>query len=373
VAQPATLSICLTTAPAHRRAQAVATWTAALGVGGIIGNLAAGAILSGYDWPAFFLAFVPAAVLLAVLVAVLVPAVPRHPAHAAPLGTVLLVAGLFAVLFGIIEGPERGWAAPAVLGGFAAGAVLLGAFVWHGLVGRHPLVDPRVFAHPGVRAGALGVGAGFFALFGLFFANAQFLQDVKGYSTLRTGIAIVPLAAGIMAVSARGAALAARFGARLVVGTGLGCIVGGLLLMSTAGRGTPYPLYAVYLLLMAAGMGLSAPSLTAAVLGGLPPERAGLGSGINSAAREIGAALGVAVVGTVLNAHNALGSPAAFVAGMSVGYRILSVVLLIVGAAVVLMWRHPARPRSGPAAPLATATGSRADPGVPLSESGVRG
>jgi len=342
--QPATLSICLAVAPAGRRAQTVATWTAAVAVGGIVGNLAAGGILDVASWRAFFLAFAPVAVVLVVLIAALVPEIPPHRARVAVTGTVLLVGALFALLYGIIEGPDRGWTSAPVLVAFLLAVLLSTGFVAHGLSSSAPLLDPRIFTRPAVRAGALGVGAGFFALFGLFFVNAQFLQDVKGYSTLRTGFAIGPVAVGMMIVAARGAALAARFGARRVVAVGLLAIAGGVLLLSTVTRTTPYPIYMVYLLVVATGLGISAPALTSAVLTGLPPEQAGLGSGVNSAAREVGAALGVAVIGTLLNSHDAWRSPAAFTSGMATGYRVLAGVLVALTVVVVASWRTRSAP-----------------------------
>jgi hypothetical protein len=121
---------------------------------------------------------------------------------------------------------------------------------------------------------------GFLALFGLFYTNAQFLQGVKGYSTPATGVAVLPLAIGMAVVSPRAAALAGRFGARRTIGFGLSAVVVGLLPLSTADAGTPYPLYAVYLFVMAVGIGSCAPALTGGILAGLPAAAGGLGSGL---------------------------------------------------------------------------------------------
>ncbi|WP_189333467.1 MFS transporter [Actinoplanes ianthinogenes] len=345
LAQPATLALLLHATRPERRPQAIALWTACMGFGGMVGNLVAGAVLQWFDWPALFLTFVPVAALLVAGVALYVPRAPRHDASVDPIGTALLTGGLFAVLHGIIEGPVRGWTDTLVLASFAAGLLVLTAFAAHALRSRKPLLDPRIFTIPSVRAGALGVGATFFALFGLFFVNAQFLQDVKGYSTLLTGLAIGPLAIGMGVVSRRAVPLTQKYGPRPVIGTGLAAIVAGLLLLSTVDAGTPYPVYAGYLLLMAAGMGLCAPALTGGILAGLPAGSAGLGSGLNSAAREVGAALGVALIGTILTAHHALRSPADFLAGLTVGYRVLAAVLAVAAVLVVITWPAPARDR----------------------------
>ncbi|GLW34445.1 MFS transporter [Actinoplanes regularis] len=345
LAQPATLALLLHATRPERRPHAIALWTACMGLGGMVGNLVAGAVLEYFDWPALFLTFVPVAVLLVAGVARYVPRAPRHDAPVDPVGTVLLTGGLFALLHGIIEGPEKGWTSALVLGSFAAGLVLLGAFGGHALRSHRPLFDPRVFRIPSVRAGALGVGATFLALFGLFYVNAQFLQNVKGYSTLVTGLAIGPLAIGMGVVSRRAVPLTEKYGPRPVIAAGLAGIVAGLLLLSSVDAGTPYPIYAAYLLLMAAGMGLCAPALTGGILAGLPASSAGLGSGLNSAAREVGAALGVALIGTVLNEHHALRSADDFLAGLTVGYRVLAGLLAAATVAVVATWPSPAHDR----------------------------
>jgi MFS family permease len=337
LAQPATLALLLHDTRPERRPHAIAIWTTALGLGGMAGNLVAGVVLRWWGYPELFLVFVPVALLLTAAIARSVPTAPRHDANVDPIGTVLLTGGLFALLYGIIEGPGRGWGSAPVIGGFVLGASLVALFTAYAMKAQRPLLDPRVFAVPSVRAGAIGVGVGFFALFGLFFVNAQFLQNVKGYSTLVTGFATLPLAAGMGVVTRRAVPLTERFGARAMIGTGLGVIAAGLLLMSTADAGTPYPVYAIYLFVVALGMGACAPALTGGILAGLPPAQAGLGSGLNSASRELGAAVGVAVIGTVLNEHHALRSAADFTAGMAVGYRVLAGVLTVATVIVTLM------------------------------------
>lgn len=160
-----------------------------------------------------------------------------------------------------------------------------------------------------------------------------------------------------------GARLQERTGPRLPVGAGLGLIGAGLLLVSTADAGTPYALYALYLLVLSVGTGLCAPSLTLTVVAELPPHQAGLGSGLNTAAREIGAALGVAVVGTVL-ASRFHGNPtdpaqvAAFTDAMGAALRTVAVVLLLASAAVVAGYRDAGRDRAGRPGAATTAEGA---------------
>ncbi|WP_216651583.1 MFS transporter [Actinomadura litoris] len=371
---PATLSLLLQVTEPPRRPQAIATWTAATGIAGAVGNLGGGAVLQWLPWQALFLFSAPLAAVLGVLVARLAPRGDRHPADLDLVGTVLLTAALFTLLFGIIEGPERGWTSAPVLGGFCCAALLLAGFILHALRAEHPLLDPRVFAIAPLRSGVLGIALAFFGLFALFFVNAQYLQYAKGYSPLVTGVAIAPLVVGMIVMSKRSVGLARRFGARPVVAFGLLTLAAGLGLLSLADASTPYALYAADLVVMSLGMGLCVPSLSVGVMGALPSSRAGLGSGLNGAAREIGSALGVAVLGTVLtgrfadelppalsgHAHSAGEALAAadaagagpsthaqvvdaFTEAMATGYRLVAVVVCV--AAVVVALGTPPRER----------------------------
>ncbi|MBW5484402.1 MFS transporter, partial [Streptomyces bambusae] len=339
---PATMSILVHLTPAERRSQALATWTLAAGLGGLAGNVGGGLAAEFLTWRALFWAVVPLAALLALGTARLVPRIPRRPdASVDPLGAALLTAALLGVVHGIIEGPSYGWTSPRVLAGFAAGATLLAAFTLRGLRTARPLFDPRVFTSRRLRAGTLGIGAAFFGLFSLFFVNAQYLQYVKGFSPALTGLAIVPLTIGMALVPRFGARLQDRVGPRPPVTVGLAVIAGGLLLVSTADAATPYALYAVYLLVLSIGTGLCAPALTMSVVAELPAHQAGLGSGLNTAAREVGAALGVAVVGTVLASrfHGTLQDPAGaagFAWAMGAALRVAALAVLAATAAVAV-------------------------------------
>ncbi|MEV7615487.1 MFS transporter [Streptomyces sp. NPDC089799] len=350
---PATMSVLVHLTPPERRGQALATWTLSAGLGGLAGNVGGGLAGEFLTWRALFWTVVPLAALLALAVARTVPRTPARPDAAVdPLGALVLAGALFAVVHGIIEGPSYGWSSGRVLGSFGAGAVLLAAFTAHALRTSRPLLDPRIFASRRLRAGTLGIGAAFFGLFSLFFVNAQYLQYAKGFSPALAGLAIVPLTVGMALVPRLGARLAERTGPRLPVGTGLLLIGAGLLLVSTVGADTPYAVYAVYLLVLSVGTGLCAPSLTLTVVTELPPHQAGLGSGLNTAAREIGAALGVAVVGTVL-ASRFHGNPAdpaqtaAFTDAMGVALRTVAAVLILASAAVIRGYGAAGRRRSG--------------------------
>lgn len=276
----------------------------------------------------------------------------RHPASLDPIGAALLTATVFALLFGIIEGPDSGWGSGLVLGSFAGAAVLLAGFISYALRAAHPLLDPRIFAINRLRIGTIGVGAVFFGLFALFFVNAQYLQYAKGYSPLVTGVAILPLPIAVIFISRRS-----------VVAGGIILLAAGLAALSFVDSSTPYLPYGLALLVVAIGMGLSVPALSTGIVTSLPPAEAGMGSGLNSAVREIGSALGVAVVGTVLTSRFASGLPTAlrehadstsqtlraaeqlgtavhaqavnaFTDAMATGFRVVALIVLIAAVAV---------------------------------------
>jgi EmrB/QacA subfamily drug resistance transporter len=355
---PATLSLLLQVTPPQRKAQAIAGWSAATGAAGALGNLGGGLILQWLPWQGLFLLFGPLALVLAIAVARIAPRGERHPANLDPIGATLLTAAVFALLFGIIEGPEHGWRSSLVLASFAAAVALVAGFTAHALRTSNPLLDPRIFKITRLRTGSIGVTAVFFGLFALFFVNAQYLQYAKGHSPLATGIAILPLPITVIVVSRRSVALAARIGTRTVVTSGMLLLAAGLAAMSFMTAATSYLPYGLALLVIAVGMGLSVPALSTGIVTSLPPDRAGTGSGLNSAVREVGSALGVAVIGTVLTSKFAGGVPAelqghtdstsqtlraarelgstvhtqtvtAFTDAMAVGFRVVATVVLL--------------------------------------------
>ncbi|MER7952269.1 MFS transporter [Streptomyces sp. NPDC096079] len=345
---PATMSILVRLAGPERRAGALASWTLSAGLGGLAGNVGGGAVGEFLTWRALFWLMVPLAAVLAWAVAVAVPRTGRNPhGRPDPRGTLLLVAALVALLAGIIEGPAYGWNSPRILVLFAVGAVLTGLFAWYALRSPAALFDPRVFRSRRLRAAVLGTATGFFGLFALFYANSQYLQYVKGYGPALTGLAIVPLTIGMALFPKVATRWQAASGPRPAVATGLLLIGGGLLGASTADAGTPYALYACWLLVISAGTGLCMPALTVGVVTSLPTDQAGLGSGLGTSAREIGAALGVAVTGTVLAAHAADARAGSFADAMSPALRTVGVVVLVATGLVTLGYRGRSGTRPG--------------------------
>ncbi|MFE9022904.1 MFS transporter [Streptomyces sp. NPDC007808] len=307
---PNSLPLLIGCHPPERRGHAVALWTAWGGGGGVAGNVVGGAVLQYFDWQALFAVAAPVAAFGLVVAARSLPRVERHHHTVDTGGVLLLVVTVFCVLFGIIEGAELGWASPPVLLAFAAGAVLLMVFCRYEVRRPAPLLDPRSFRRPGMRAGALGIVVSFLAMYSVFCLNGQYLMDVKDYPTVLAGLGTAPLAVVIFLVSPRAARLADRYGSRPVVACGLLLVVAGLGLFSLCGPDTPYVLYAGCVVVVGIGSGLSNPPLSHAVLTSVPAHQAGVGSGVNSFSREIGGALGFAVFGTLLNLRFADALPA---------------------------------------------------------------
>jgi EmrB/QacA subfamily drug resistance transporter len=308
---PATLAATLGQLKPADRPRAVAVWSSLTGIGGVLGNLGGGLAVQAGGWRVLFWAGVPIALAAAALIASRVPDQAPHQDPVDGGGALLLTAGSVALLYGVIDAPELGWGSWQVIGSLGAAVVLLAAFARYELRLRHPMLDPRLFRLAGVRTGSFGIVALFFALFGLFYVNAQYLQDVRGYSALLTGVAVLPLGIVMPLVSPRSMRLAARIGERATIILGLLALAAGLFLLSLCTAGTPYPAYALMLALVSAGMGLAMPPLSAMIVGALPPSHAGVGSGLNSTTRELGSALGVAVLSTILTTRFASRLPAA--------------------------------------------------------------
>jgi len=301
---PTTLSIISNTFRERKeRAAALGVWGAVVGVGVAAGPVTGGILLEHFYWGSVFLALVPLA-LVAALAAFLIvpesrdPQVPRL--DLAGLG--LSVAMLSALTYTIIEGPERGWRSAETLGGFALSAALLAVFVAIERRVAHPMLDVSLFRDRRFSAASGAVTVTFFALFGFIFLITQYFQIIRGYGTLSAGARILPVAISIAVASVIGATLAPRIGTKAVVTTGLLCFGSAFLWISTEAVDASYATVIVpQMVLMGLGMGLISTPATESILLVLPPARAGVGSAVNDATRELGGTLGVAVVGSIFS------------------------------------------------------------------------
>jgi MFS transporter, DHA2 family, multidrug resistance protein len=284
------------------RGRALTVWVTANTLGIPLGPLVGGYLLDHFWWGSVFLINVPLVLAGIVAVALWVPeSHGDRQRRFDPLGVVLSAAGLVAVTYGIIEAGERGWSDARSLFTAGAGVALLAIFVWWQRRAPAPLVDLRLFRSRGFTWGALLATVASFAMFGLLFALPLLFQEIGGNDAFGTGLRLLPVIGGLMVGARIGGKLESRLGAKVVVTAGLVLIAGGLLLGTATGPGSGYGFIAIWISLAGAGLGLTMPPAMNAALGALSRERSGVGSGLIQALRQVGSAVGVAVLGTVLN------------------------------------------------------------------------
>ncbi|OKI04850.1 MFS transporter [Streptomyces sp. CB02923] len=294
----------------QRRPHALAVWAAASGIGGVVGNVGGGALLSLGPYPVLFAAVALVAVCCLAWVALCAPLSARHARSLDLPGTVLFVAAVIALLTGIIQGPEQGWTSTVVLAAFACALVLGLAWVLVELRVPHPMLDPRLFRNPLLSSACVGMTVLFFGSFGLFYVNASLLQYGRGFSVLQAGLGIIPLTLPLLVGTRYVPGLIRRAGLPVTLAAAFLLTGAGLFGLSFA-TAAPYPVYAAALFVIGLGVMLAGPCLTAEIAASLPVEQAGIAGGLQSATRELGSALGVAVVGTILTAGFTHDLPAA--------------------------------------------------------------
>ncbi|MEZ5279296.1 MAG: MFS transporter [Acidimicrobiales bacterium] len=308
---PATLSTIAVVFPPSERAKAIAVWAGVAGAGGAIGPLGSGLLLERFWWGSVFFVATPIALLAGIAIAAIVPN--SRDTRKRPLdfvGAFLSIVGLTGLVFGIIEGPEKGWSAGITLGGFAVGALGLVGFVIWELKRPEPMLDPRLFLIPRFGLGALTITAAFFSMFGMFFVMTLYLQFVLGYSPLGAAARLLPFSVIMVLLAPRSPQLTARFGTRNVVAAGFVIQATGFALTQLLQPDSPYPMIILVIAPMAAGMALLMPPTTNAIVTSLPPDKAGVASAVNDTTREVGGAIGIALLGTLMTSgyQSSLGS-----------------------------------------------------------------
>jgi EmrB/QacA subfamily drug resistance transporter len=300
---PATLSILTNTfRDARERAKAIAIWAGCSGLGVALGPVTGGWLLEHFSWGSVFLVNLPVLLLAIIGCVVVVPTSRDADAPRLDLGgAALSMAGLTALLWAIIEAPEQGWMSSRSLVGFAMAAGLLALFGVYESRHPAPMLNLGFFRNPRFSAASGAVTLTFFALFGSLFLVTQYMQSVMGYTALQSGVRYLPLAATLLVVSPTSAKLAQRFGSKIVVSSGLAAVATGLLLMLRLEADTGYAPVLLSMVVLAFGMGLTMAPETESIMGSLPPAQAGVGSAVNDTTREVGGALGVAVLGSVLS------------------------------------------------------------------------
>ena len=299
---PATLSIITTTFPPEERSRAVGTWAGVAGGGAVIGLLLSGTLLEVGSWRWVFGAnAVWAAIALAMAARWAPESRDSHAVSIDPIGGLLSAGGLSAAVYATIEGPHRGWSDHLVVGGFIAGAIGLIGFVLWELRRAEPLLDPRLFRRPGFASGSLSIALQFVAFFGFVFIGLQYLQLVLDYSPLRAALAFVPMGMTIGALSRQLAPrLSRRIGGARTNSIGLAIAAAGFCILAGLGTSSSYWHVLAGIITLGAGMGLATTPATSAIVTSLPDSKQGVASAVNDAAREVGGAVGIAVLGSLL-------------------------------------------------------------------------
>jgi predicted MFS family arabinose efflux permease len=316
------------------RARAIGIWGAGSGFGIAVGPLLGGIIVSTLGWRWAFWIGALAATGLAAATLTLVPR--DHPP--APtrrfdlLGAILVTAFLASLVFALIEGPARGWAAPIVLTAFAATIALGAAFV--AAQHRHPapLVDLELMRHRVFATANLAAATLMFALLATSVYLSVFLQTFRGTTPLQTGLALLPVGAATAVLAAVSGRLTARLAARTLILLGLLCAAGGAILLSRlSAEDNPGNLWPA-LLLLGAGAGIALPATTATAVASVAVSRAGMASAIHNAGRQVGATLGIAILGSIVTAHATGGTPGDYARGLSIALVVAAAVLLAAAA-----------------------------------------
>ncbi len=316
---PGTLSILTNVFRDPReRQRAIAIWAGCAGLGGALGPVVSGMLLEHFNWGSVFLINVVIVVVALVSGSFLLPN-SSDPDESVldPVGVLLAIGALGGLLYGIIEAPVNGWGSSVTILTILVGLVILVGFIaWERRIPR-PMLDVRLFKVRAFSVGSSTISLQFFAMYGLYFAVAQYLQISHGYSALQAGLAGLPIGILGMLGAPMSATFVRRFGHRRVVATGLLLSAGGLAVMSGVTPTTTFAVLFVGFCLMGFGNGQSTAPSTTLIMASVPRAKSGVGSAVNDLSRELGGALGIAVLGSVMSSvyrahisHNA-GSMAA--------------------------------------------------------------
>ena len=344
---PAALSIILTTfAEGHERNRALAVWGAIAGAGGAVGVLLGGVIVQAISWRWVFFINVPIGAAALALTARFVPE--SRSAAAAERGydaegAIAITLGMIALVFTLIKAETWGWGSGKTIAGFAIAAVLIAAFVWIEQRRSDPLVPLRIFSNRSLAASDVTMLLVAAALFGMFYFCTLYLQQVLGFSALKTGVSYLPFSLTLIAASTGASRFVDRFTPKPVLVTGLLITtVGFIVLTQASGHGDYVSHVLPALVILALGLGMSFVPITIAATTGVAPEDSGLASGLLNTTQQVGGSLGLAILSTVSTTRvtNALHGGAALPAALTHGFKgafTVSAIICGVGAALAIV------------------------------------
>ncbi|WP_280460473.1 MFS transporter [Nocardia carnea] len=297
---PSTLSMITTAFPPGASARAVGVWAGAAGSGGLLGLIGSGLLLQWWSWQSIFIGMAAAAAVLAAAGFTLAESRSTAPTGLDPLGAFTGVTAIALLVWSLISVADRGWSDPYILAGLAGAALATELFILAELRGRYPMLDLRLFARRGFGCGAASLAVQFLVTFGLFMIVVQYLQLILGYSPLHAAVAVLPMGVAVVGLSLLSSRLTARYGLRLPTIAGLIVLATGLLLLTRLTAEGGYPGVLIPLSIVGIGIGLAAAPATTAIMTDADLDMHSVAAAVNDAAREIGAAIGIAVAGTVL-------------------------------------------------------------------------
>ena len=347
---PATLSIISATFPVEQRGMAIGIWAGVSAMALAIGPLVGGLLTEHIDWSWIFFINVPIGV-LAVVAASLLIRESRDTTADQRLdipGLLTSAVAMFALTFALIEANDYGWASPVILSLFAVAGVALVAFVLLELHQRNPMLDLSLFRN-GTFAGANIVALlVFLAMFGVFFFVSLYVQGILGYSPVQAGALFLPMTVLIMLVAPVAGKLSDRIGSRWLVVSGMLLLAAHLAWLSELSVDSNFWDILPALILGGLGMSLTMTPATAAAIGSVPVAKAGVGSGVLNTFRQIGGALGIAVMGAIVASHihvppGTPGFPEQFMDGFSTALRVAAIIALtgaVAAATLIRRYRH---------------------------------
>jgi EmrB/QacA subfamily drug resistance transporter len=327
----------------RERARAIGWWGGVAGISIASGPLVGGLLVQAIDWRAVFWINIPVGIAAIVLTQKFVPeSKAPHPRRLDPVGQVLMILTLGLLVFGIIEAPNHGWGSPLILGCFAGFIICLALLIFFEARHPEPLIDLRFFRSPPFSGAAVVSVAAFVSMGGFLFLNTLYLQEVRGYSALHAGVSLLPMAALMMVFSPISGRLVGKRGPRLsLVLGGLAVLAAGLLSTIPAGEPDDVRLLLTYALI-GTGLGWVNAAITNTAVSGMPREQAGVAAAVASTTRQVGSALGVAIIGSVIADHvTHISAGPEFTSAARISWAIIAfcgLLMMAVGAATTGDW-----------------------------------